>query len=428
MTKTIAVVGGGVAGLGAAWLLARHHRVTLLEANDYIGGHTRTVDIPTSDGGVAVDTGFIVYNEPNYPHLTALLHRLGVATKPSDMSFAFAALNIDLEYAGDHIGTLFAQRRNLARPRFWRMLVDIMRFNRQARRALEQGIDPNTSLGELLDAWRLGEGFRRFYLLPMSAAIWSCPADEILDFPAHAFLQFFRNHGLIQVTGRPQWRTVEGGGREYVKRITDTIHDVRPATPVQRVMPKASGVSVTTPTGEEGFDEVVLATHADQALSLLDDPTDEETSLLGAFGYARNQAWVHTDPSLMPRRRAVWASWNHLTHEPGNGTAPVSVTYWMNRLQSLPTGDDIFVSLNPPHPPSRDRLHQQLHYDHPVFDRDAVAAQRRLPSIQGQRGLWFCGSYFGYGFHEDALAAGVAVASALGEEVPWTTEQARSAL
>lgn len=422
MSKQVAVVGGGIGGLMAAWLLSRHHRVTLIEAEDYIGGHTNTVDVAASDGHVPVDTGFIVYNEPNYPGLTGLLRELGVATRPSDMSFAFAAFNLDLEYAGDNLGTLFAQPRNLVRPAFWGMLRDIMRFNRRAQRAVEAGVDPELSLGELLDRWRLGEGFRRFYLLPMSAAIWSCPPDRILAFPAKPFLEFFRNHGLIQITGRPQWRTVAGGGREYVRRMVNAIHDVRSATPARGVRVTTEGVEVTTDTTAEVFDEVVMATHADQALALLTDATPAEAEFLGAFGYARNEAWLHTDSRLMPKRRRVWASWNHLTHEPRNGKAAVSVTYWMNRLQSLPTEDDIFVSLNPPEAPAPEHIHRRLAYDHPVFDGAAIAAQGRLPEIQGRRGLWFCGSYCGYGFHEDALQSALDVAAGLGVTPPWAEE------
>jgi predicted NAD/FAD-binding protein len=423
MSKRIAVIGGGIAGLGAAWLLSQRYKVTLMEAAETIGGHTNTVDVPTRDGPLAVDTGFIVYNEPNYPHLTALFRHLGVATKPSDMSFAFAASAPEIEYAGDHLGTVFAQPRNLLRPAFWGMVIDILRFNRRARAALAQGVDPETSLGELLDAWGLGEGFRRFYLLPMSAAIWSCPPERILEFPARAFLQFFRNHGLIQVTNRPQWRTVDGGGRTYVQRMLEMIGDVRAATPVQQVQPDSEGVVVATTRYAERFDEVVIATHADQALRLLQAPSSQEAEILGAFGYAANEAWLHTDQRLMPRRRRVWASWNHLTHEPRNGTTPVSVTYWMNRLQSLATEDDIFVSLNPPEAPDPERVHRRFTYEHPVFDAAAVAAQERLAAIQGQRGLWFCGSYCGYGFHEDALQSAVDAAAGMGVATPWPTDR-----
>jgi len=422
MSKDIAVVGGGIAGLGAAWLLSHRYRITLIEAGDYVGGHTNTVDFPASDGIVPVDTGFIVYNEPNYPHLKGLFEHLQVPTKQSNMSFGFAARHLDLEYAGNSIGSLFAQPRNLLRPSFWGMLRDIVRFNRRARRALADGISDEITLGELLDQWGLGEGFRRFYLLPMSAAIWSCPQNDMLGFPAHAFLQFFRNHGLIQITGGPQWRTVEGGGREYVKRMLDAIHRIRLAAPVQRIETISSGVRVTTADGAEDFDEVVVATHADQALGLLASPTAEEDRILGAFGYARNEAWLHTDERLMPKRRRVWASWNHLTHEQRNGQSPISVTYWMNRLQSLSTQDDVFVSLNPPQPPADNQVYRHMTYDHPVLDRAAAAAQRQLPTIQGQRGLWFCGSYGGYGFHEDALASAVEVARRLGVDTPWAID------
>lgn len=416
----IAVIGGGVAGLGAAWLLSQRHRVTLFEANDYVGGHTHTLDCDTRDGRVPVDTGFIVYNEPNYPNLKGLFEALSVATQPSDMSFAFAARNIDLEYAGDNLATLFAQRRNLLRPAFWRMTRDILRFNRLAHARLAGGLADEATLGELLDRWRLGEAFRRYYLLPMSAAIWSCPPDEILAFPGERFLRFFHNHGLIQLTDRPQWRTVVGGGREYVHRILPRLHETRTKSPVRRVERAPDGVRVHTDAGgAEAFDQVVIAAHADQALAMLDRPGFWETTLLGAFRYAANEAWLHGDTALMPRRRAVWASWNHITRNPGDGESPVSVTYWMNRLQSLPTTEDIFVSLNPQEPPGSERVYRHMHYDHPVFDRAAIRAQRLLPRIQGEGGVWYCGSYFGYGFHEDALASAVGVARALGTPIPW---------
>jgi predicted NAD/FAD-binding protein len=249
----------------------------------------------------------------------------------------------------------------------------------------------------------------------------------MLRFPAQSFLQFFRNHGLIQITGGPQWRTVDGGGRAYVNRMLGAIHRVRIAQPVQRIQTGANGVSVETANGAEDFDDVVIATHADQALRVLDSPSTEESEILGAFGYARNEAWLHTDERLMPRRRRVWASWNHLTHERRDGKAPISVTYWMNRLQSLPTRDDVFVSLNPPEPPAGDRVYRHMTYDHPVLDRAAAAAQRRLTAIQGQRGLWFCGSYCGYGFHEDALASAVDVAHRLGVAPPWQIDREAAA-
>lgn len=420
-SRKIAVVGSGVAGIGAAWLLSQRYEVTLFEAADRLGGHSNTVVCDLSEGSIPVDTGFIVYNEPNYPQLKALFEHIDVPTQASNMSFAFAATDIDLEYAGSGLGTLFAQRRNLFRPRFLGMVRDILRFNKAANERLtsgEQGDD--ISLGELLDQLGMGEAFRRYYLLPMSAAIWSCPQDVMLAFPARSFLQFFYNHGLIQLKDRPQWRTVSGGSREYIQRMRPSIAHIHTATPVRSVCRTATGVRLSGRDGELGeFDEVVMAAHGDQTLAMLEAPHADEAGLLSAFGYNTNDAWLHTDTRLMPRRRAVWSSWNHLTTEGVDGTHPVSVTYWMNRLQSLATGTDVFVSLNPLQTPEPETVIRRMRYDHPVFDQAAINAQTGLPTIQGNDRIWYCGSYHGYGFHEDALASAVRVAERLGAPAPW---------
>lgn len=420
--RRIAVVGGGVAGTGAAWLLARRHDVTLLEAEPRIGGHTHTVTCELPEGPVPVDTGFIVYNEPNYPQVTALFDHLRVPTQPSEMSFAFAATDLDLEYSGSGLGGLFAQRRNLLRPGFWRMVRDILHFNGEAGRRLTLGLPADLALGELLDELGLGAAFRRYYLLPMSAAIWSCPQDVMLRFPAQSFLRFFHNHGLIQLRDRPQWRTVSGGGRQYLERLRAGIQRVVTSTPVRRVVrgDDREGVVLLGDQGELGrFDDVVIAAHADEALAMLDRPSVLERSLLGAFGYQGNDAWLHTDARLMPRRRPVWSSWNHVTRRATDGSRPVSVTYWMNRLQNLPTATDLFVTLNPLHEPAPETLVRRQHYAHPVFDRAAMRAQRLLPMIQGRDRVWYCGSYHGYGFHEDAFASAVGIAERLGAPAPW---------
>ena len=422
-SRKIAVIGAGVAGIGAAWLLSRRHEVSLFEANDRLGGHSNTVACDLPEGEIPVDTGFIVYNEPNYPELAALFRHLELPTHASNMSFAFAATDIDLEYAGSGLGTLFAQRRNLLRPRFWGMVRDILRFNREASARLASGRGHSLSLGELLDELGMGEAFRRYYLLPMSAAIWSCPQDVMLRFPARSFLRFFHNHGLIQLRDRPQWRTVSGGSREYIRRMRPAIAHVHSATPVSSVRRTASGVRLANSTGELGdYDAVVIAAHGDQALAMLNQPSDAEARLLGAFGYQANDAWLHTDPALMPRRRSVWSSWNHLTARSVDGRQPVSVTYWMNRLQSLPTATDVLVSLNPLREPAPATVIQRQRYDHPVFDQAAIAAQAALPEIQGAERIWYCGSYHGYGFHEDAFASAVRVAEQLGAPPPWAGE------
>lgn len=419
--RRIAVVGAGVAGIGAAWMLARKHDVTLFEANERLGGHSHTVECDLPEGPVPVDTGFIVYNEPNYPQLSALFRHLAVPTQESNMSFAFAATDIDLEYAGSGLGTLFAQRRNLFRPRFLGMVRDILRFNRAANARLEAGTGHRQSLGELLDELGMGEAFRRYYLLPMSAAIWSCPQDVMLRFPARSFLRFFHNHGLIQLRDRPQWRTVTGGSREYIARMRDAIQRIETASPVRSIVRTASGVRLSGDHGELGdFDAVVVATHADQALGMLDGPSTAEQQVLGAFGYQDNAAWLHTDTALMPRRRAVWSSWNHLTTRRADGYDPVSVTYWMNRLQNLATDTDVLVSLNPLEAPDPAHVIHRQTYAHPVFDQAAMTAQIDLPSIQGTDRIWYCGSYHGYGFHEDAFASAVRVAEQLGAPPAWT--------
>lgn len=419
--RRIAVVGAGVAGIGAAWLLSKQHEVTLFEAADRLGGHSNTIVCDLPEGEVPVDTGFIVYNEPNYPQLTALFRHLALPTHDSDMSFAFAATDIDLEYAGSGLGTLFAQRRNLLRPRFWGMVRDILRFNREANARLESGKGHDQTLGDLLDELGMGDAFRRYYLLPMSAAIWSCPQDVMLRFPARSFLRFFYNHGLIQLSDRPQWQTVTGGSREYIKRMHDAIHAIHTGTPVRAVRRLGNGVRLVGDQGELGdFDDVVMASHADQTMAMLEQPTADEARLLGAFSYQDNDAFLHTDIALMPRRRAVWSSWNHLTAKSADGQQPVSVTYWMNRLQALPTQTDVLVTLNPLQEPDPAKVIRRECYAHPVFDQAAISAQSALQDIQGVDRIWYCGSYHGYGFHEDAFGSAVRVATQLGAPPPWS--------
>lgn len=418
--KRIAIIGGGISGLGAAWLLSRDHHVTLFEHNGYFGGHTHTQDIPGPQGPVPVDTGFIVYNEPNYPLLTSLFQHLDVATHGSDMSFAFRSADGRLEWAGDRLDKLFAQRRNIISPSFLRMVRDIVRFNRRAHSYLAQPSEDDQTLAQFLDGMRASRELREQYLLPMAAAIWSCPQADMLRFPAQRFLQFFRNHGLIDLANRPQWRTVTGGGREYVRRLVPAISGgCHTDTPVRRILRRDDGVEVHSDRELLGrFDEVVLATHADQALAMIDSPSDDEGALLSAFGYQENIAWLHSDDSVMPRLRRIWASWNY---QGGHTGGPASVSYWMNRLQQLPTDENVFVTLNPETAPDPDRTYARMVYDHPVFDERAVSAQRTMERIQGRDRLWFCGSYLGYGFHEDGLRSAVNVAAAFNIAPPWTT-------
>lgn len=424
----IAVVGGGIAGMSCAWLLSRRHDVELFEAQGRIGGHSHTVDAPCGEQQVPVDTGFIVYNQPAYPNLTALFHHLGVPTSASEMSFSVSLDQGALEYAGTDLNGLFAQRSNLLRPRFWRMLSELLRFYREAPR--DAAACGDLSLNDYLDARGYGRAFRDDHLYPMGAAIWSSTAARIGDYPVAAFVRFCENHGLLRVSDRPVWRTVNGGSCEYVKCLTRGFSDrIHTGTPVIAVARDAGSVRLRTQDGAwtQPFDHVVLASHADESLRMLIAPTLAERRLLGAFPYTRNLAVLHRDKALMPRRRAVWSSWNYLAKRTGHGDAEASptVTYWMNRLQPhLPQGADappLFVSLNPAEEPRPEHLVRTDVYEHPRFDAGAIAAQRELWSLQGVQRTWFCGAYFGAGFHEDGLQAGLAVAEALGGvRRPWT--------
>lgn len=422
--QRIAVIGSGIAGLGAAWLLGRRHRVTLFERELRLGGHSNTVEVDDDGRRLAVDTGFIVYNELNYPNLTGLFATLGVPTQASDMSFAASVDGV--EYAGDSLATLFAQRRRLLDPLHWRMLFDITRFNREARAALAAGALGERTLGEFLDAGGYGAALRERYLLPMGGAIWSCPTRTMLEFPAAPFLRFLDNHHLLAVDGRPQWRTVSGGAREYLQRLLVQAKqgphplEVLRGSPVTRVARVAGGVELTV--GAERslrFDQVVLAGHAPDMLALLADPTGAERELLGAFRYQRNRAVLHRDARLMPRLRRAWSSWNYAATPASQGERHIAVTYWMNRLQRLPTPNDWFVSLNPQLEPAADRVAFVCEYEHPVYSREAIAAQRRLGAIQGHDRLWFAGAWTGHGFHEDGLRSAVEVAAAFGIAPPW---------
>ncbi|SRR5579859_2328867 len=416
----IAVIGSGISGLSAAWLLSGGHEVTIYEKSRRLGGHSNTIDVDNGRDGLPVDMGFIVYNPETYPNLSALFRVLDVPTQPSDMSFAASLRAGELEYAGTNLGGLFAQRRNLFRPRFWSMLRDLVRFYAEATRDAGSAPQPGGSLRDYLTAGGYGEPFIRDHLLPMAAAIWSTPCGEMLDHPASAFLRFCDNHGLLRLTGRPIWRTVTGGSRAYVERISRPLmHRARLGTGVRSVRRGPAGVEVVDDRGETSlFDHIVIAAHADQALAMLADPSDAERTVLGALRYGGNDAVMHSDSALMPRRRRAWCSWNYLDQ---GGESGMCVTYWMNRLQKLPTRAPIFVTLNPHREPERAAVIHREHYEHPQFDGAALDAQRRLWSLQGVRRTWYCGAYFGAGFHEDGLQAGLAVAEALGGvRRPWS--------
>lgn len=417
----IAVVGGGISGLSAAWLLSQRHEVVLFEGDSRLGGHANTVQAPDGAGGqTPVDTGFIVYNEENYPNFTALLSHLDVRTLDADMALSVSLDDGAFEYSS---GSLFAQRRNFFSARFWRMLRDVTRFYRHGPRDIAALEAPLTSLDDYLKQKGYCQAFRDDHLLPQAAAIWSTPLSAIRDYPAAALIRFFQNHGMMRIFGRGLWRTVQGGSRAYVEKLSAAFGgEVRSGVRVAGVRRLPAGVELRLASGEvERFDQVVIATHGDQALALLDDPTPEERRILSAFRYSRNLAVLHSDRRLMPKRRAAWTSWNHI----GKRSAPEEgcVTYWMNRLQSLPARPELFVTLNPTREIAPEAVIRTDVYDHPLFDAAAIAAQAELWSLQGVRDTWFCGSYFGHGFHEDGLQSGLAVAEQLGGvRRPWTVE------
>lgn len=411
--RRIAVIGGGIAGMSAALLLAPTHRVTLFEAAPRLGGHARTV-VAGKRGDQPVDTGFIVFNYANYPHLTRLFAELDVPVQRSNMSFGVSLDGGRREYALRSLGALFAQKRNLASPRFLTMLRDIARFNAEAEALAEDG---DMSVEELTRALGLGEAFRRDYLLPICGAIWSTPAAEVGAFPARSLLRFFRNHALLSPKGQHQWWTVQGGSVEYVRRLEARLRlmgvDLRPGCPVASVRRPASGALVRPAGGqEERFDAVVLACHSDQALALLSDASPEERADLSAITYRPNRAVLHADPAQMPKRRACWSSWVYLSETVGEEPA-VGVSYWMNRLQNIPEDDTLIVTLNPRRALREDLIYDEVTFDHPVFDAAALSAQTRIAERNGTRNTWFAGAWLRYGFHEDGFASAVRIARAI---------------
>ncbi len=404
--------------MGAAWALHRDHEIVVYEKEPRPGGHSHTVDVDYDGTTIPVDTGFIVYNELNYPNLTTLFGELGVETIGTNMTFGFSSLNGRLEWQGNTIGTLFAQKSNLFSLSFHRMWLDILRFRRNGLTDLVAGRTQGHSLGSYLKENSYSDAFRDHCIIPMGAAIWSTSASEMLAFPAESFIRFFENHRLFYFD-KPMWRTVKGGSREYVKRLTAPFADrIRLNTPVAKIARTSTAVEVTDGRGHcETFDHVILACHSDEALPLLADATDAERHVLTPMRYAPNRVYLHRDPSLMPRRKSVWSSWNYLGRDTDTGGS-VSVTYWMNRLQSIDETKPLFVSLNPPAPPAEHLTFHTFDYDHPQFDAAALVAQRRLHMIQGQHRTWFCGAYAGYGFHEDGLTAGLEVAERIGAKRP----------
>lgn len=419
--RRVAVVGSGISGLSAAWALSSRAQVTLFEAGDYFGGHTNTVDVTLEGQHHGVDTGFLVFNERSYPLLIQLFEQLDVATTASDMSFSVQAHDRGrngLEWSGSNLDSVFAQRRNLLRPGFWRMLSDLLRFNRLATALAKQGAEASLAqpIGAFLDEQGLGREFRDWYLLPMVACIWSCPTAQMLSFPIGTLIRFCHNHGLLQIADRPQWFTVRGGARHYVDKLLPRIADARLRTPVTGLQRLSDGgVQLNTLHGSEHFDAVLLACHSDQALRLLPQPSLDERQILGALRYHRNRAVLHTDASLLPRRPRAWAAWNY-EHGGGQEQQAVCLHYLLNKLQPLPWRQPLLVSLNPVREPAPNQVLGEYDYAHPVFDLAAVAAQQRLGDIQGRGQVWFCGAWTRYGFHEDGLLSGLGSAKQLLEQ------------
>jgi uncharacterized protein len=443
----VAVVGSGITGLATAYALRHQARVTLFEAGAYFGGHTHTVDVtlpgaktqadPVAPGPIThgVDTGFLVFNHRTYPNLVRLFGELGVVTAASDMSFSVQVPEQGLEWSGCNLNTVFAQRRNLLRPRFLRMLADVLRFNKLATAIAERGDDVALAepIGAFLDRHQFNPAFRDWYFLPMIGCIWSCPTDQMLQFPVGTMIRFCHNHGLIQVANRPQWHTVRGGAKHYVQKLLQHIPDTRLNSPVRGVrrLPLGlgnAGVMVATESGSEHFDHVVLACHSDQSLALLDDASADERAILGAIRYHPNRAVLHTDTSLLPKRPLAWAAWNYArAANTSREQAGVCLHYLINRLQPLPWSQPVLVSLNPDpsRPPQAHKVLGEFAYSHPVFDRAAVHAQKRLAEIQGRSRLWFAGAWTRYGFHEDGLMSAQAVVQGLREQ--WQQQDSSGA-
>lgn len=418
--KKVAIIGTGISGMACAYMLQQsgQYDLTVYEKNDYVGGHTRTRTIDYDGTKIAVDTGFIVYNERNYPNLTALFKLLAVPTIASNMTFAVSVADGRLEWGARNLRSVFGQLSNLFSPRFYLMIRDVRRFFRAAPTVLD---NPNPlTLGEFLDQLKVGEDFKHYFLLPMGGAIWSCPLDVMMAFPAQTFVRFFQNHGLLGVNDQPQWHTVHGGAAEYVKRLTASFADrIRLNCGAVKVLRRANGVTVADAQGGQAdYDYVVFACHGDEALRLIEAPTADEQRVLSCFTYQPNTAYLHRDVRQMPRRKACWGSWVYLSDGQKNSDR-LAVTYWMNSLQAIDHSKPLFVTLNPITPIPDHLVFDKAEFDHPVFDTAAVAAQQQLPALQGKNNTWFCGAYHRYGFHEDGLQSAVAVAESMGVAIPW---------
>lgn len=424
---SLAIIGTGIAGLGCAHFLHRHYDLTLFEQNDYAGGHTNTVTVPEPLSGkmLPIDTGFMVFNHVTYPHLTRLFQQLGVATKKTDMSFSVRHADTGLEFAGSSLNHLFAQRKNLLSPRFYRMLLAINRFNAEAIKALDDPAAQNETLGDYVRRRGYGEDFFNLYLVPMSSAVWSTPPELMLEFPATTLLRFFHNHGFLGLSTQHQWWTVDGGAKTYVEKITVPFRDrLSLKQGATRIVRTPRGVMVMTSTGEaRNFDHVILACHPDQSLRMLVNPTLEESRLLGEFKYQPNVATLHTDKSVMPQTPLAWSAWNYEINRDVNGAISTATHYWMNKLQGVSDRENYFVTINRPESIPPEHVLRRIHYEHPLFSLGAVRAQAEIPALNAAAGstthTYFAGAWQRYGFHEDGLLSAVRLSEQLLGRDPW---------
>lgn len=419
MKEKIAIIGSGISGLASAYFLKEKYDVFLYEKNDYFGGHSNTVEVDYDGKKIAVDTGFIVFNHQTYPNLKAFFKLLDVAYEKSNMSFAAKIDDGKLEYCGTNIDAVFAQRKNIFNPQFLLMICNILRFNKKAEEILQKPFNANYSLKNLLDDLRLKKYFRQYYLLPMSGAIWSCPLETMLEYPAQSFVRFFKNHGLLTTSDQPQWYTVSGGSKNYVKKIIDSLGGNSVINDeVNCVSRVAGGVLVKSKNGERIFDKIVFANHADDALRLMSNANEKEKEILSNFKYQKNLAILHRDSSVMPKAKKAWASWVYSNNsQKDNGQ--ISLSYWMNNLQNIDKNYPLFVTLNPNSKIALQKIFASFNYDHPIFDAAAVAAQERIHEIQGADRFYFCGAYQKYGFHEDGISSAIKMMEKLGVKTPW---------
>lgn len=418
--ERVAIIGSGISGLASAYFLSEKYDIKLFEKNNYLGGHSNTVTVDYDGAKIAVDTGFIVFNKKTYPNLVQFFHHLYVPYKESDMSFAVKVNEGKLEYAGTNLASVFAQKKNIFNLPFLRMLRDVISFNKKAEEILDKAFDASYSLGDFLDDLGVKKYFREFYLLPMSAAIWSCPLETMLAYPAQSFVRFFKNHGLLTVSDQPQWYTVDGGSIEYVKRVSAKFSDkISLNDPVIKISKQDNGkILVKSKNSEEIFDKVVIAAHGDQAFKMLENPNPEQAKVISSFKYQDNLAILHKDSSIMPKSKKAWASWIY-SKNANSKKDQLSVSYWMNNLQKIDQKYPLFVTLNPNQEIKNSDIFASFKYEHPIFDEDAIRAQEKIAEIQGIDNIYFCGAYQKYGFHEDGFSSALKVINLLGVKAPW---------